>query len=81
MASHDQRERDTPTRRAAAAATCSSVAVKRDPDVAGAGRAVEVARRDQDAEGGEPRHRVPARLVAGRPEIQAAFGVVDPETR
>jgi hypothetical protein len=54
---------------------------ERNPHVPGAGWSVEVSGRNQDSEPGEPAHGVPARLVPGRPEIQTALGVVDPEPR
>ena len=51
-----------------------------DPDVAIAGPAVEGARGDQDPAVGEPVDGVPAGFVAGGPEVERRFGVVDPET-
>ena len=52
---------------------------QRDAHVAGAGRAVERARRDQDAQAGQALDRRPAVLVAGGPEVEAGLRVVDPE--
>ena len=44
-----------------------------------AGAAVERSRGDQDPPLGQPGHGVPARLVAGGPEVERRLGVVDPE--
>ena len=50
-----------------------------DADVAGALRAVELARCDEDASLGQPGDGVAARLVTRGPKIERALGVVDPE--
>src|SRR5262245_17579897 len=52
---------------------------QRDPDVPGAGGAVERAGRDQDAAVGQPADSLPAVLVAGGPQVEAGGGVVDAE--
>src|SRR5687767_6793426 len=51
-----------------------------DPDVARTSGAVEVPRGDEDALIGQGRHRLPARLVAGGPQVQRRLTVVDAET-
>src|SRR5262249_25940884 len=50
---------------------------ERDAYVARAGRAVEIAWGDEDAEAREGLDGVPAGLVAGGPEVQARLGMVD----
>ena len=70
-----------PPRRSTAAAIRSSVAVSARRTCRDAGRAVEAARRGDDAEPGQPVDRRPAVLVAGGPQVEAGLGVVDPQPR
>ena len=59
----------------------SSVAVRATRTCVRARGAVEVTGGDEDPALGEPAQRLPARLVAGGPQVEAGLGVVDPEAR
>ena len=52
---------------------------ERDADVPGAGRPVELAGPDEDAERRQMRDGLPARLVPRRPQVQRRLGMVDAE--
>src|SRR5688500_6495558 len=52
-----------------------------DPDVLGAGRAVELAGRGQDPQRRQPVDGLPARVAVGDPQVETGLGVVDREPR